>query len=171
MSSVSPNPLPGVIEPRWWPGRDVIPADTFVIDGCGFTFDEAGLEPGSPLAERMNQAFDEVGLVWLRNTGLRSLADMRRVARLVIDKEMRYEGGANPRGRIEKSVYEVGAPLTAWLHYHHEMAYIGHSTRMLGFLGHKSARGKGATFVSDNVKTTDALLTTELGQKLRELGL
>ena len=171
MSATNVMPLAGVIEPRWWPGAEVIPADSYMIDGSEYRFDDAPVDPDSSLAERMNKAFDEVGLVWVRNTGLRDLADMRRVARLVVDKEMRYQGGANPRGRIEKSVYEVGAPLTAWLHYHHEMAYIGNSTRMLGFLGHKAARGKGATFVSDNLKATDALLATELGEKLKNKGL
>ena len=171
MNTASLNPLPGVIEPRWWPGEDVIPADRFVIDGTRYSFDESTVVEDSELARRMNDTFDDVGLVWLQNTGLTELSDMRRVARLVIDRVMQYQGGANPRDRIEKSVYEVGAPLSAWLHYHHEMAYIGHSTRMLGFLGHKAARGKGATFVSDNLKATDAILATDLGRKLRELGL
>jgi hypothetical protein len=42
---------------------------------------------------------------------------------------------------------------------------------VLGFLAHKVTPGKGATFVSDNIKATDALLATEFGQKLKELGI
>ena len=132
---------------------------------------EADLDQDGDLARRMNQLFDEVGLVYLVNTRLTDLQAMRRFARLVVDKEMRYKGGANPRDSIEPNVYEVGAPLQAWLHYHHEMAYVSHSTRMLGFLCHRAVRDKGYTFVSDNLQATDAILETEFGQKLKELGL
>lgn len=165
------QPLPDIIEPRWSLGGDVLAPGSYVIDGAEYAMNDADLEPDSPLARRMNEAFDAVGLVWLKNTGLTELSRMREFARLVMTEEMRYEGGANPRDRIQKSVYEVGAPLTAWLHYHHEMAYVSHSTRMLAFLGHKAAPGKGATYVSDNLKATDAILETEFGRKLRELGL
>ena len=165
------KPLPGIIEPRWSLAAEVLPLESYVIDGADFAMDESDLVPDSPLAHRMNQAFDEVGLVWLRNTGLKDLRQMRRFGKLVVENEMRYKGGANPRDSLEANVYEVGAPLTAWLHYHHEMAYISHSTRMLGFLGHKAVAGKGATYVSDNLQATDAILATEFGQKLKELGL
>jgi alpha-ketoglutarate-dependent taurine dioxygenase len=165
------KPLPGVIEPRWSLAAEVLPLESYVIDGTDFAMDDSDLVPDSPLAHRMNQAFDEVGLVWLRNTGLEDLRQMRRFGKLVVENEMRYKGGANPRDSLEANVYEVGAPLTAWLHYHHEMAYISHSTRMLGFLGHKAVAGKGATYVSDNLQATDAILATEFGQKLKELGL
>jgi len=165
------NPLPGVIEPRWSPGEEVLPRDSYVIDASDYAMDDAELAPNSSLARRMNRTFDEVGLVWLRNTGLADLQAMRQVGKLVVRNEMRYQGGANPRDSIEANVYEVGAPLTAWLHYHHEMAYVSHSTRMLAFLGHKAVAGKGATYVSDNLQATDAILQTNFGQKLKDLGL
>ncbi len=165
------QPLPGVIEPRWSLAKDVLPPDSYIVDGAEFAMDDSDLAPDSPLARRMNRTFDEVGLVWLRNTGLEDLREMRRFGKLVVEQEMRYQGGANPRDSLEANVYEVGAPLTAWLHYHHEMAYISHSTRLLAFLGHKALPGKGATYVSDNLQATDAILETEFGQKLKELGL
>jgi hypothetical protein len=133
--------------------------------------DEADLDPNGELAGRMRAAWHATGLVLLVNTGLTDLATMRRFARLVMGREMDYTGGANPRQRIEKSVFDVGAPLSAWLHYHHEMAYIGTSTRMLGFLCSKAAPGKGHTYVSDNLQATDALMQTALGAKLKELGV
>jgi hypothetical protein len=68
-------------------------------------------------------------------------------------------------------VYEIGAPLTAWLHYHHEMAYVSTSTRMLAFLCKRELPARGATFVSDNVRATEALLATDFGQKLAALGV
>ena len=125
----------------------------------------------SPIARRMREAFDDVGLVHVTHTGLSDLAHMRQLAKLVVATEMHYEGGANPRANIAPNIYEVGAPLTAWLHYHHEMAYIGESTRMLGFLCHSTVAGRGDTFVSDNLQATAALLETSFGQKLQALGL
>lgn len=165
------QPLSDVIEPRWWTREAVLVPEQFTIDCSGYRMDDADLTPGSKLADNMNRLFRETGLVYLTNTGLTNLQRMRHAARLVMENEMRYEGGANPRGNLEPNVYEVGAPLTAWLHYHHEMAYVGTSTRMLGFLARAAVNGKGQTFVSDNVKATDAILETDFGQKLKELGL
>ncbi len=163
--------LPDVIEPRWWTGQASIDPPEFTID-CS----DPALDPKRPgtetaLAARMNETFERVGLVYLVNTGLTDLQSMRAVARHVVAQEMVYKGGANPRRNLEPNVYEVGAPLTAWLHYHHEMAYIGKSTRMLAFLAYKTTRGKGATYVSDNVQATDTILATDFGQKLKKLGL
>ena len=164
-------PLPGAIEPRWWTGTPALPPESFTIDCADYAMGEMDLDEDSELARRMNRMFDDVGLVYLVNTRLTDLQDMRRFAKLVVDKEMRYKGGATPRDSIEPNVYEVGAPLEAWLHYHHEMAYVSHSTRMLGFLCHKAIRDRGYTFVSDNLQATDAILETEFGQKLKELGI
>lgn len=165
------TPLPDTIYPRWSTGEQTIDPQLFSIDGSDYAMNEFDLSASSDLAKRMNETFDRIGLVWLRNTGLTDLQSMRRFAKLVIENEMRYKGGANPRSDLEPNVYEVGAPLVAWLQYHHEMAYVSHSTRLLGFLGHKSVANKGATFVSNNIGATDAILETELGQKLKELGI
>lgn len=132
---------------------------------------EAALDPDGELAVQMNRIFDEIGLVYLTNTGLRDLQAMRAISQHVIKHEIDYKGGANPRNNLQPNVYEVGAPLEAHLHYHHEMAYIDKSTRMLAFLCDKAADDGGQTFVSDNVRATDALLATDFGQKLKELGL
>ncbi len=165
------GPLSDIIEPRWWTGESALPPESFTIDCAGYGMDDADLAPGSELAQRMNEMFDEVGLVYLVNTGLTNLQKMRLAGKLVMENEMRYEGGANPRDDIEPNVYEVGAPLQAWLHYHHEMAYVGASTRMLCFLARSAVTNKGQTFVSDNMQATDAILETDFGQKLKELGL
>jgi len=165
------KPLPDVIEPRWWTGTPALPPESFTIDCSEYAMGNEDVRPGGDLARRMNELFDSIGLVYLTNTRLSDLQTMRAFAKLVVTNEMRYEGGANPRDDLEANVYEVGAPLQAWLHYHHEMAYIGSSTRLLGFLCNKAVRDKGFTFVSDNLKATDAILETELGHKLKELGL
>lgn len=159
-----------VIEPRWWGGTPALPADAYVVD-CARHHLADQLRPGSDLALAARAAYHDRGIVHFTNTGLTDYADMRRLARLVLDDEMDYQGGANPRGRLQPNVFEVGAPLTAWLHYHHEMAYVGESPTALGFLAGKVAPGKGATFVSDNLRATEAILATDLGRKLRDLGI
>lgn len=165
------QPLPDVIEPRWWTGTPALPPESFTIDCSEYNMGESDLDRHGELATRMNELFDEIGVVYLVSTRLTDLQTMRRFAKLVVENEMRYKGGANPRSDLEENVYEVGAPLRAWLHYHHEMAYVSHSTRMLGFLSRKSVRNKGYTYISDNVQATGAILETELGQKLKDLGI
>ena len=165
------QPLPGVIEPRWWTGTPALQVESFTIDCSDYAMDAGDLDRNGELAQRMNAMFDEIGLVHLVNTRLTDLPTMREFAKLVIEHEMRYKGGANPRDNLAKSVYEVGAPLEAWLHYHHEMAYISRSTTMLGFLCHRALPDRGYTFVSDSLRATDAILETEFGQKLKELGI
>ena len=165
------KPLPNTIEPRWWTGTPALSPETFTIDCAAYEMTEADLREDGELAQRMKTMFHDLGLVYLINTRLADLQSMRRFAKLVITEEMIYKGGANPRDNIEPNVYEIGAPLEAWLHYHHEMAYVSRSTTLLGFLCHKSLPGRGHTFVSDNLQATDALLATPFGQKLKDLGL
>lgn len=169
--AVAPTAGPGLIEPRWWTGTPAIDPAAYVIDCRELPAGPDRLRPDGELAIRMRATFHDVGLVHLVNTGLTDHGDMRALARLVVDAEMDYRGGANPRGTLEPNVYEVGAPLSAWLHYHHEMAYVGTSTEMVAFLCKKELPGRGATFVSDNLRATEALLATEFGQKLAELGV
>jgi hypothetical protein len=161
----------GVIEPSWWTGAPAIDPQNNEIDCSSFAMNENDLEPGSDLARFMRQTFDNVGLVHLTNTGLTDLAQMRLFAKIVLESEMEYRAGANPRSALVPSVYDVGAPLQAWLHYHHEMAYVRTSTTALGFLCQRELPDRGATYLSDNVAATEALLSTEFGQKLRELGV
>ena len=174
-------PLSDVIEPEWWRGTRPVETEAFTIDGNDF--DMGDLSYDSDLGVAMRRTYDAVGLVHVTNTGLADLSNMRQVAKLVIDAEMSYEGGANPRGNIEPNVYEIGAPLSAWLHYHHEMAYVGRSTRVISFLAKdvlpkaaddptaRLGASRGATFVSESIGATDQLLSTDFGRKLKDLGL
>jgi hypothetical protein len=165
------GPLDDVIEPAWWTGTPWLADDSYVVDARSFDL-PADFHPESPLAERMRETYDRTGIVLVRQTGLDDLASMRRLARFVLSDEMDYEGGSNPRRRIEPNVYEVGAPLSAWLHYHHEMAYVGRTTSAIGFLCAAALpAGRGRTFVSDSIAATDALLATPFGQRLKERGL
>ena len=162
---------PDVIEPRWWTGNPALSPDSYVIDCADLAMGSGDLDPDGDLAVRMRATFREVGLVHLVNTRLTTHGDMRAFAKLVVDAEMDYRAGANPRGSLEPNVYEVGAPLTAWLHYHHEMAYVATSTEMIAFLCKRELPGRGATFVSDNLRATEALMETPFGRKLAELGV
>jgi len=163
--------LPDLIEPVWSTGEPALDRSRFTIDATQHRPEGQPLVPDLDLAVRMKQTFDEVGLVHVVDTGLTDLDDMREVASLVLNREMKYAGGSNPRDALAVNVYEVGAPLTAWLHYHHEMAYIGQSTSKVAFLGHRALPDRGATFVSDSVAATDTLLATDLGQKLAAKGV
>ena len=171
LATESIAPLANIIEPQWWTGTPAIDPARFVIDGMQYRVNGQPLAPSAELEARMQQTFDDVGLVHVVNTGLDALQPMRDIATQVMKRQRAYEGGANPRRAIEKNVYEIGAPLEAWLHYHHEMAYIGSSTKMVSFMAHKMPAAGGATFVSDNCQATDALLGTPFGEKLKALGL
>ena len=168
---VGPGSLDGAIEPAWWTGTPWLSRDEYVIDAREFDL-PADLHPESPLADRMREVYRRAGIVLVTSTGLTDLASMRVLATAVLHEQMDYDGGSNPRRRIEPNVYEVGAPLSAWLHYHHEMAYVGRTTSAIGFLcGASLPAGRGRTFVSDSIAATDALLATEFGQRLKERGL
>ncbi len=169
LSAMQLQPEERAPEPKWWTGTAPIPAHDYQIDARDYA--GTAIETNTALASRMRDTFDRVGLVHVINTGLTDLAPMRALASHIIQTDMDYKGGANPRDALQPNVYEIGAPLPAWLHYHHEMAYVGQSTSMLGFLCKHATPGKGATFVSDNVRVTDALLATAFGQKLKAHGL
>ena len=55
------QPLPGVIEPRWWTGSPALPPESFTIDCSAYAMDAGDLDKDSALAQRMNRMFDEVG--------------------------------------------------------------------------------------------------------------
>ena len=76
------------------------------------------------------------------------------------------------RASLAPNVYETGAPLTAHLHYHHEMEYVADSIKTISFMGIKMPRStSGATYISDTVATTQELLATPLGQKMKDKGV
>ena len=164
-------PLDDIIEPKWWTGVPAISPELFTIDGNQFRVQGKPLEPSLELSQCMQKTFDDIGLVHVINTGLTDMQAMRLIATQVLKNERQYEGGANPRRTLQPNVYEVGAPLEAWLHYHHEMAYIDSSTTMVSFMCNKIPAEGGYTFVSDNVAATDSILATEFGQKLKKLGI
>ncbi len=164
-------PLNDLISQQFWTGTSYHLPEVYEVDCSDFKMNDSDLRPDSELALRMRDTFDSVGLVVLRNTRLTSVAAMREFAKMLVDTEMVYEGGANPRDRIEANVYEIGAPLVARLPYHHEMAYVSKSTRLISFVCADALPDRGSTYVSDGVAATDAILATRLGQKLKAHGV
>ena len=172
---------PEVIIPQFWYGEhsayisQMIDPNRYTIDLSNWKQSDIRAD-NHDLVQEMRIKFNETGLVVLKNTGLTELSDMRCLMEVIIpkDSDMTYESGSNWRNYIDSAnVYDTGAPHNAWIHYHHEMAYVQYSPLMLGFAcaaGTADPR-KGATFVSDQVLVTDALLKTELGKKLKEKGI
>lgn len=165
-----------VVIPRWWTGQydAVMDPSKFVVNGNG-KISKEDLSPTSVLSQEIQEKYANTGLIHVQNTGLTDMKDQRTLARLVMGTETEYEGGANPRGRSEElgNIYDIGAPLTAALAYHHEVTYKSHSVESLGFLcKHAVQRGTtGWSFVSDSVQAHDYIMTTPLGQKLKDKGL
>jgi len=175
------------VTPKFWTGKNAVSEDDFTIDcrdynlpsswfsrGFRASSSHTQLDPETPpeeLGRRMLEVYKEKGVVRLTNTGLTDLTDMQRYAMLALQKQMVYEAGANRREAIHPNIFEVGAPQTAWLHYHHEMAYVEQSCRNIAFCCAAAADGKGDTFLSENLQVTDELMQTELGRKLRDLGV
>jgi len=170
------------IAPKMWYGdRKLLPfaQEEYTIDVTNEHMME-GPEGNPALAKRMLKQFEDVGLVLMRGQNeLGNHLDVQRDwAKVCMPNLAKYEGGANPRaGKHVANVYEVGAPKEAWLHYHHEMQYIGDTVRCLGFCATDVLEPtaeeplRGASYVSCNLKATDDILKTELGQKLKEKGV
>lgn len=123
------------------------------------------------LTQEVKDKFHDVGLCYMTNTGLKKLDHMREWASIVVDGTA-YTGGANPRNALpdaeSPNVYDVGAPKEAWLHYHHEMVYVGKSPLSLALFCAKRVENKGWTYISENMQVTDHILSTPMGQKLKK---
>jgi len=167
--------LPELIVPQFWTGTPAMSASRYVVDCTGADVRaEVAKGDNSQLVQEIKGTFEDLGVVHMKNTGLEEdLASMRLCAKLPMPAEMVYEGGANYRDQLVENVFDTGAPREAWLHYHHEMAYVNQSTRMLGFCAKAVCKepGKGAMFLSDNVAVTRDILGTEFGAKLKERGI
>lgn len=122
----------------------------------------------------MQTIFDQEQLVYLSNTGVKNMTELSKYISTIMESND-YVGGANSRNRqgLEPFFYETGAPLSANLHYHHEMSYTGKSISKIAFAAFDSPNDglRGATFLSDCKGLTEELLKTEFGQKLKELGV
>jgi len=165
---IVPAENPPVITPVFaYPEREAL------LDTGRFTIDCGG-DVTEKTRAQMADTYAEHGIVYMTNTGLPDMKSMRDLVEVVIpsDVDMEYRGGSNWRNRIERNVYDTGAPACSHIHYHHEMAYVRRSPSSLGFMAASALPdGRGATFVSDQVAATKALLETDLGRKLKAKGV
>ena len=154
--------LPDVVEPRWWEGVSHLSPLNFSIDLASEAL------PETALIDRMRSLYEQYGIVRVINRPVHDLESARLIADEVMRGQMGYEAGANSRNYIAPNIFEVGAPLAALLHYHHEMAYIHETVENLGFVCLENTNpAKGHTFMSDNVKATDLIMNTRLDHKLK----
>jgi hypothetical protein len=156
-----------VIKPVFQHVEEPFPKNLFTIDCSGRDMD-LGPQENKDVVQEMKKVYNDTGLVYLVNTGMTDLQKMRKWAQVIVEKQIEYKGGANPRKAIEPNVYDVGAPNEAWLHYHHEMAYVGKSPKAISLFCKHCPEGKGYTYVSDSMQATDDILSTPFGQKLKE---
>jgi len=183
------------IMPTWWTGTAAVEAGRYEIDCAPYGLRAETLANGEDLprelSDRVKATFHDVGLVHLVNTGLgMNQSAMRRCALEALGPNVMaaYTGGANSRAKLGASnghredhpemvedVFATGAPGVSHIHYHHEMAYVSKSVRGVAFCCSraplKDGTYKGATFVSEAVGHTDALMRTTTGQKMKELGI
>lgn len=161
------------IKPNFWLGQNAVPLETFTID-CTPYGPLSNDGPTPELKAKIEDIFRENGVVRLINTGLTELSAMTKYARVAIKEQMVYESGSNRREPIDgggDNVFEVGAPGEGWLHYHHEMSYVAHSMDAISFCCKSAPADCGDTYLSDAVQVTDRLMETELGHKLKDLGV
>jgi len=156
-----------VIQPIFQWVEEPVPKESYTVD-CSNRDMNLGVEANKAVYEEMQQKYKDTGLVLLTNTGMTDLQKMRTWATQIVSNQIEYKGGANPRKAIEPNVYDVGAPNEAWLHYHHEMAYVGKSPKFLSLFCKHCPEGKGYTYVSDSIQATQDILATPFGQKLKE---
>jgi hypothetical protein len=151
--------------PKFWTGSfpETVQKEEIMFD-CG------GSLPGADesFKQAVSEVYERKGIVHISNTGAQSLGDLKPYIDICMEDTMAYEGGANSRGEIEPYFLEVGVPSVSDVHYHHEMAYIGKSTSKIAFsIIDVLGNGRGNTYFSDQVAATEELMTTELGEKLK----
>lgn len=170
---------PSIITPKFWDYRSLADPANYQIDCAGYDMTEHPSK-NSELTDKMKALYQRTGCVMLVKTGLNGhnhANAMNDWGRVLMPTVMEYEGGANSRQAItQNNVYETGAPLSAYLHYHHEMAYVQESTDRITFMALKAPEDaetplRGASFLSENIGVTETLLKTEMGKKLKERGI
>lgn len=164
-----------IIQPKFWDGVNHQDPASYMIDCSGLDLSKSPDELPE-LKQQIIDLFAKTGCVLLTNNTCLDVEAVEKWARVPMREVMIYEGGANQRDSIEKSVYETGAPASAYLHYHHEMAYVGESIENIAFIAFEAISDpkdpvRGASFLSDQVKATELLLQTTVGQKLKEKGI
>merc|ERR1712098_182952 len=97
---------PPIITPQFYhEGQFVMDPTRFTVD-CEKYGDRVNVD-NKELVNEMMAKYEATGLVYLRNTKLTQLKDMRKLIGVIIPDElnMEYKGGSNWRNHIEPNVY------------------------------------------------------------------
>ena len=124
------------------------------------------------LEAAIRRQWQERGLVVLSHTGMGRLSELEHWARIIFQDFTAYNGGSAPRSKWSDTVFGIDdTPAHIDMCFHNEACYLPEypACFVIGALA-APARG-GATLVSDNAVTTDAILETALGQELKRHGL
>jgi hypothetical protein len=126
-----------------------IPLKDIVVEGSQFDFKEIvsqNADGGWDLlretaeAQRLKgvlqERFADKGVFLLRDTGLTKMDPTGAAAAIIPDllsDATKYVGGSNFRETLAPNVYDTGAPMSAHLHYHHEMEYVADSINTIRY--------------------------------------
>jgi hypothetical protein len=99
VARILPRASQEVVVPHWWRGAydAVIDPSRFVVNGRG-KLSKEDCVPESYVGQEIKAKYDDVGVVHVQNTGLTDMADQKSLAKIIMEQETDYEGGANPRG-------------------------------------------------------------------------
>eukprot|EP00494_Astrolonche_serrata_P006981 UN07006 len=174
-----PNADYQLIRPVWamQESHKVMDPKRYVINCNKYDMRALTQDQKSSITHEIKEKYHDAGLIYMTQTGLKGLDEMKVWAEVIVSGT-EYTGGANPRNQLpdaeHPNIYDVGAPKEAWLHYHHEMAYVGKSPLSLSFFCNKNnitIKEKGYTYVSENLGVTDEILKSEMGEKLKKSGI
>ena len=100
--------------------------------------------------------FKNNGIIYIRNTGMTDLQDMKTVINLFTNDSIEYNSNV---------------PLNTEILFHHEMECVNKSPGTIAFACQKAIENKGWTYVSDQIELTRDLMNLEFGEKLYRKGI
>jgi len=139
--------------------------DDYLLDCQSFNSRQA-------LEQAIKEQWYDKGLVTLKNTKMQHLSELENWGRIIYQDFTTYEGGAAPRSKWSDAVYAIDdTPAHINMGYHNEGCYLSVVPRCFVIGSLQSLKEGGATLLSDNEITTDILLTTPIGQTMKEKGV
>lgn len=146
-------------------GNLTLDMDTYTLD-CRQYVSQNALETA------IHDQWHDKGLVVLVNTDMQHLSELERWSSIIYQDFNAYAGGAAPRSKWSDAVYAIDdTPPHIDMGYHNEGCYLSVIPRCFVIGSLACPQKDGWTLVSDNEATTDALLKTEIGQKMKEHGV
>lgn len=124
------------------------------------------------LTSAIRTQWDTLGLIVLKNTGMRHLRELEDWAKVLFEDFTAYDGGSAPRGKWSDTVFQLGdAPATIDLCFHNESCYLPKYPCCLVIGSLKCPVEGGETLLADNEKVTAILLETPVGKALKIKGM